>query len=632
MLRYVIVVGDPENGSDARILGETSRQHADSPTKWRVAISDRSLYAAHVDDDARISTAITLGDQKGVIFGRVFRSGGDGPPEWIRAMSAEASGEIIDSGGRALSTRYWGYYVAVVHDPERKTTRVLRAPASPLACFHLKRGTLSVFFSHLDDCVALGFNRWSINWDSITAQLVGGDYLGHETAIDGVESVECGESIEHTPGGCTMRCLWHPHEFLRHRPIRDFAEAARAMRRSVDASVHALSSGHDGVLVKLSGGLDSSIVLGSLARAPRKLRLTAVNYHSRGCGDERSYARAMAGAAKCRLIEYVRNDHLDLRRFHDCNLTVRPVLNFSAPDVELRNAALAEDVGATAIFDGELGDNIFGRAPSPTVLVECMRQNGVGRRFLACAIDYSMLTRQSFWRTLALARRESLDTSVSFSSSQVLRDLYGAEAADSMRLASADADRHHERIAERFLHPWLNQARSLAPDSYKILIGLIAITSTAYHPPFAAAGAAPRVSPLLSQPLAELALSIPGYLHCTSGQDRAVARAAFADSLSARTLNRGLGKGGPSLWAKDVIARNSEFLREFLLGGELVRRGLLDKNKVETVISSTVVRSTAMLGDVFASLYVEAWVRKFAALQGVRSAAGRTRPSDPTSI
>jgi asparagine synthase (glutamine-hydrolysing) len=613
MLRYVIIVGDPQSASDAHVLEEARRQHLNSPMEWRIAINSPGFHAAYVDDGTCIASAIFLRNQRGVIFGQLFRSSCDEtPPESIRSMSVEVSEAIVESRGEVLLSRYWGYYVAALHYPERRTARVLRAPASPLACFHLKRETLSVFCSYLEDCVALRLKALSINWDSITAQIVGGDYLGHETAINGIESVECGESIEHTPGGCSTHRLWEPQQFLQNRSLSEFSEAARALRKTVDDSVHALSRGHEGILVKISGGLDSSIVLSALARASQRPRLTAVTYYSRGCGDERSYARVMARSVNCPLLEYVRNEGLDLRRFHDCRLTARPVLNFSAPDAEARNAALARAVGATAIFDGELGDNVFGRTPAPGVLVECLRRNGLGRQFLSSAIDYAMLTQQSFWRTLALAHKESTNTFISFSTSQILRDRYGVDGAGSMRLASAEADRHYESIAERFLHPWLERARALAPDSHKLLYGLLTVTSTAYHSPFGAPDDAPRVSPLNSQPLVETALRIPGYLHCASARDRAVARAAFSDSLPAKILHRGLGKGGPGLWARDVVESNAEFLREFLLGGTLVERGLLDRNKVEAALSSRVVKSTAMLTDVFAKLYIEAWVRRFA--------------------
>jgi asparagine synthase (glutamine-hydrolysing) len=178
-------------------------------------------------------------------------------------------------------------------------------------------------------------------------------------------------------------------------------------------------------------------------------------------------------------------------------------------------------------------------------------------------------------------------------------------------LASLEAEEHCGTMGDRFIHPWFRRTRFLAPGSHALLFGLIVVTSTAYHSPFSNPSDPPVVSPLVSQPLVELALRIPAYLHCKYAQDRPIARMAFANVLPPEILQRGLGKGGPALWVKDVVERNSEFLREYLLDGILVRRMLVDRKKLETVLSPRIAKSTAVVTDIFAKLYIEAWLRKW---------------------
>src|SRR3546814_15687375 len=55
--------------------------------------------------------------------------------------------------------------------------------------------------------------------------------------------------------------------------------------------------------------------------------------------------------------------------------------------------------------------------------------------------------------------------------------------------------------------------------------------------------AAPQITPLLSQPIVELCLSIPTWQWVRGGRDRAVARAAVADLLPALIAQRRT-KGG----------------------------------------------------------------------------------------
>jgi hypothetical protein len=138
--------------------------------------------------------------------------------------------------------------VAVLHYPENATGVVLRGPVNPLACFHVERSTLHVFFSHLDDFVDLKVAPVSINWDGITAQVVGGDYLTNETAIKEIDSLECGESIECRSNGRLRHMYWDPRSFLEERAPRNFDQAIRTTRRAVDYSVSALSSRHDRIL------------------------------------------------------------------------------------------------------------------------------------------------------------------------------------------------------------------------------------------------------------------------------------------------------------------------------------------------------------------------------------------------
>jgi asparagine synthase (glutamine-hydrolysing) len=571
------------------------------------------MYVASIDPGS-FSDAVLIGDRRGVVLGTIFPvpdpSYSDRPTP-MRFLSHAHSEEILRSMGRSLISNFWGYYVAAIQVPEHGGAVVLRSPASPLACFHVEQGTLNVFFSRVDDCVDLEIKPLSINWDSITAQVAGADYLTNETAITEISSLECGECMECRRDGRFTHVYWDPRPFLEDRSLTNFAEAAQTVRRATDYCVGALSSRHDKILVKLSGGLDSSIVLSSLSRSPHKPLATAVNYYCGGSGDERRFARIMAGAVNCRLIERPRNKQLDLRRFLFCNRTIRPVLQFSAPDVEVRNVDLAHELGANAIFDGELGDNIFGSYPSAGALVECYRHHGLGGEFLSIVMDHAMLTRRSLWQTLALARREaeSVSEDPDFSTTREIQRAMGADRARSAILASTEAEEHNRNMQERFLHPWCRQSRRIAPGAQALLFGLIIVTSSTYHSPFSGSEAPSRVSPLVSQPLVEIALRMPAYLHCKFAQDRSVARAAFVDVLPKEILQRGLGKGGPGSWINEVIENNGKFLREFLLDGILARRRLIDRAKLEAMLSSRIAKSTVIACDVFAKLYIEGWLR-----------------------
>jgi len=53
------------------------------------------------------------------------------------------------------------------------------------------------------------------------------------------------------------------------------------------------------------------------------------------------------------------------------------------------------------------------------------------------------------------------------------------------------------------------------------------------------------------------------------------------------------------------------------MDGLLVRERLVDRQKLETVLSPRIVKSTVIVGDILAKLYIEAWLRKWPRRQGL---------------
>ena len=634
MFRYLIAVGNQQSASDCEILSCIRRRMQLSSERWHT-LYHPGFYSAHIENDSSSDAPVVLHDDRGIIFGSLYRSprasrasiADSGSQTRVSFISRDLSQRILESRGRSITTDYWGNYVVALRYPETRRSLILRGPVSPLPCQHMRVGTLHVFFSHVEDCIALNLSHLSINWDSISAQVVGGDYVTSETALEQIRSIECGECIECATEDCIAHSYWDPRSLLSDRSLDNFFEATAIVRDTAQYCANAASSSHAHLLVNLSGGLDSSIVLSLLSVAPHRPKLTAINRYSGGCGDERHFARIMAGAIGCRLVEQPRDGALDLRRIGECNWTVSPVLNFSAPDIESRNITLAREIGASAIVDGELGDNLFGSNIGVGALVECFRRHHFQREFRTAAVDYALVSRQSLWRTLAQAIGEytSLAAHPDFSSTRELEHHYSAATARSMILASASAEEHYASTGKRFLHPWLQNSRQIAPGSHMLLFGLIMTTSTVYHSPFGRPSDPPQLSPFLSQPLIEVALRISAHLHVRNGLNRAVARTAFADRLPPPILQRGMAKGGPHLWAKHVVENNTVFVREYLLDGILVQHGLLDRDKLEAVLSPRIERSTAIVGDIFAKLYIEAWLRKGQPLTSPRRTWPATR-------
>lgn len=117
--------------------------------------------------------------------------------------------------------------------------------------------------------------------------------------------------------------------------------------------------------------------------------------------------------------------------------------------------------------------------------------------------------------------------------------------------------------------------------------------------------------PLLSQPVMEACLTIPSWMWIAEGQNRAVARTAFADLLPRQVLNR-RSKGTFMNYVAGVYRRNSEHMRRFLLEGQLESRGLLDSDAVIRHFNRVLPPRDRSFMRIFDLCMIENWVRQHA--------------------
>jgi asparagine synthase (glutamine-hydrolysing) len=613
MLQYLAFAWNPRDPQAVATANTLRQRHIAHASTYRFVFHQPGIEVYCAAGAGEHGAAIPLHSDFGVVLGTLFEvrdPSSDVAMSPLGTLDEATSRTLLYTEGRAITSRFWGSYVLILHHAPRTQTYVVRAPMSRLPCFHASYDGVDVFFSDVEYFARIAPLKLSVNWDCIRAQVAHGDYLTHETALSEIAALQCGECLDIGPDGTHRRVYWEPRSILNEPPVPDFRDASRALKRTTQYCVNSWVSPHRTVLHTLSGGLDSSIVLSCLVNAPTKPHVRCVNYYSDESGDERVYATAMARHIGIELIEQERNRSIDMRVFRDTVKTANPVLHFTGCDFEPTNAALASQIGATAIFDGELGDDVFGHSLRHDALGECVQRYGISRRFFKAAIDFAMLRRESIWRTLLQTYRTHRRLTEMRYWSQyrsLIRESNFLPAKS--WLVSEEALREYERSSTRFIHPWFRDVAGIPYGKLKLMFSSMVATSTAYQSPFAKPHYPPTLSPLVSQPLIELALRIPSHLHIEGGRDRAVARAAFADDLAPLVVIRGLGKGTPDLWLKQLVARNREFLREFLLDGILVNQGLLDRRKVDAALAADVGGARIFISDVLVQCYIEAWLR-----------------------
>lgn len=625
MPRYLAMAWDSRNAAQRDIATFVQRRIQESHPRWQQPFLAQGLAVFQASEPASsrlMPSQNELPLNCGVLLGSFFRYS----PASNLARTAPDTIDVREvdllkrTGARSILQLGWGSYVLFMVNESEHTTCVFRGPMSNLACLWCEYRGVRIFFTEPDDCIGLGLMRFTINWDNVRTQAASGDFLGRETAINEIHSLEPGECLHITDSAARLQVEWTPRAIALNPVTDDFHEAARLLRSATLSSVEAWTRTHGNILHTLSGGIDSSIVLSALTHAPSGPTVTCTTHYSRHpVGDERVFARTMANHAQTRLVERERDFNFDMARCLTCARTPYPTPSFTDADSYPFNVRLAAEIGATAIFNGEPGDNVFGSACNHEFVTEFIWRRGIRKRLIDVALDYAQLRGQLVWSVLVASARDRmrLRRTRSWSTFHVLRANPPAQARE-YGLLTDEAAGMYETQPDRFLHPWLRDISGMPPGKYLLLYALPSICS--FRPPFAMPGDPPTIAPLASQPLIECVLRIPSYLNIVDGVDRSLARYAFRDDLPDTILTRE-GKGGPDIWTREIVAMNRGFLTDVLGQGALVRERIVDRAKLASFLSEGVSTAGASAADVVILLYLEAWARQWTSPNAVLAAA-----------
>lgn len=516
------------------------------------------------------------------LVGWAFRRDNFAAYETLAAADEQA---IIASEGQWALRHLWGHYLLFWID-EHGDGWILRSPAAGPAIYHAVEESLpsgtgrAVAFTDLRLARALGFDLDRPDAAALDAQIRFPLHRGRSTGIEGVSEILPGEIVRLHDGTRSKRG-WSPWDHIRTPPVRI---AADELREIVHDTIGAWSDRFERIQLELSGGLDSSIVAACLSG--RKGSWRAANLATPGApGDERPYARAMAERAGVLLDEIVMPD------VPGDPLAALPVMRtrpggfglLGTSDAALLNAA--EEFRADAIFTGVGGDNIFGLIRRPDPVVDAAHFAGL-RTAWRTAADLAHMTRDSVWRAIYLAAR---------------RAIYGPRAwpRDGTFLARQFATVNPD-------HPWLEAAPMRHPGQFGYGRALLPIQP--FVDGYDRAFALPMIAPLLSQPIVEFGLGVATWLWCEGGQDRALARRAFAEDLAPAVRDRRT-KGRVESLIVPAFDANRAAIRRFLLDGWLADAGVLDCAAIDAELKRPADARDAIYIRLLQIVDIERWAR-----------------------
>ena len=603
MFRYLAFAWTVADERQAALADRLERA-LDARSDWQAAFKSRGLRVYSTGGVRGINGAYLLPADQGVILGRLFRSGhavmttSDDPSDI--EISDQEGQRIVRSDGRALVEHFWGRYVAFLPS-WTGDARVLRDPTGTLPCYRIDIDGVSIVLSWLEDLYSLlNLPMPSVDWKGVAAHMVLGQVSGRQTLLHGVSRILPGDLTPLRSCGGAATQLWSAADRARHPSFVSPTEASQLLRDTVSTCVRAWTSCYQSVVLRLSGGVDSAILLGSLAPLVAPGGLACLNYHQPGTdSDERAYARLAAKRAGVDLLEEMLDDGFRMESILDVARTAVPANYLGGMGTSRTDAAVAGTLRANAVFNGTGGDQLFFEVRCTWPAADYLRLRGIDRQFLEVALDSAHLGRVSFWHSLreAFANRRFRGNPVE-------------GAGRDVTLMNRDALDAAVMNAHQYVHPEWLAAQDLPIGKFQQLGFLIAPLE--YYNHYLRQAAPERVHPFMSQPLLELCLATPTYVLTKGGRGRGLARAAFADLIPAEIAAR-RSKGSIERFVATVLQRNLPFAREFLMDGLLAKQGMLDRKQIDAALAGTRSSKTTYVSEIHGCIATEAWLRRVTA-------------------
>jgi asparagine synthase (glutamine-hydrolysing) len=588
--------GERDEARAARALAERLSDGATSLLDWR------GLVLLHHGT----GPLEVLPHNMGFVFGERFGRGPDPSPP------CEA---YIDPTPTWIAER-WGAFVAVLIDRGYDIVRVLRDPSGARSCFISEIGGVRIFFSDAEDFLRLAPDTRA-DLKFIRAFLRYPPHIGRRTGLEGVEELAPGECAIYPRQGGTIEAAWTPRRFVRANSALDWREGKEALRSATDATVKAWAEPHRRIALRLSGGFDSSVMLG-LLRRNTEAEVICVTEYWEGApeGDERDHARAVAVANGAELKE-LRFDpaRVNYALCLNAPLTAKPTLTLlSLGNRDL--TAFYDELGVSLVTSGQGGDHLFQRSRTPWIAADALCDRLHPKALMEIALDTARLTGQSVWDVFAamLVGVARLQPPVRPQS----------EVMGVLKLEWDDAWAPQD-------HAWLSKLRWVPPARVLRIHQLLQALS--YFDEGVLPGG-PRARPLLlSQPIVETCLRIPPYVMTAGGKERALARAAFADIVSIDVARR-VTKGETTRYFAAVLAANEGWIREILLDGELIECGVVDSDALKRALAGGWLQDGMTADGLYALIAAECWLRNFEAAReraaSALAAASAIEQSTPT--
>ncbi|MCH8686620.1 asparagine synthase-related protein [Pedomonas mirosovicensis] len=597
MFDYIAVI-DLSQGLSATTAKEITDRVGASLPDYKQVSRTREFHLFVQNRTGALFDAISL--QNGSLLGRAFkRDYSRSTPITPRDLSAFASAATRLADPSALVRDLWGQYVLISVDASSRQALAFRSPLCGIPVYYVTNGDIWLFFSNPAHIAEIKAASFQIDWSYLTFHQRYHYIETDDAPLLPIKQLRHGHSLRISDRNATLCNDWDLRQIAKPSETQDARLLAMRLRETVVDCVSAWSSLFQKICLRLSGGLDSSIVASALRLAENGVQVNCFTYYGSTIeGDERQFARLAV-----RQNDYPLTEIPDRRGNQRYDLLWEFPLS-GTPFGELLSAFRApmeypviQSCGAQAVFDGEPGDAIFVRG-NFNFARDYLFDKGVDLRFLQVAAWAARRNKRSIYAIMkdAIVGR---------------REPPGSALVENLRLTESplmSEQKFAETLRDRRITETIAALEGLAPAK---LVHAFQLNSAPEN--FATSVSGERYisfSPLCSQPIYELCLRIPIYDLIWKGWDRGLARLAFADVLPNEILVREQ-KGGVVHTLNEVFADNLDLFRECFSDSLLVKHGVLDPKRVALGLAGETGQGFFARQSLLITIATEIWARRW---------------------
>ena len=600
MFHYLTFIWDSDDARSAETAEHFSQLLCGQFPAWQrvVHLEGMMVHSTRPDDCALRAYRLPAGS--GIILGRLFKRKSTTSNEAVdSSLDENTTRKLIDTSGAELTRAYWGTYVAFLRDLSGSRSLVLRDCSGKLPCYRFHHRGIEIFFSDITDTYPLGLPAFSLNHEYLSAYIHSPDLQIRNCGISGITEVLAGECVEVLRCRARQFTSWDPRVICGTDVVDHHLEALEELKSTTQQCIDAWASTYRNIVLSLSGGFDSAVVLGCLSQAVIKPDITCFNSYGKfPTEDERYYARMAAARANVELIEQSFNsaDRVITRDLLLLPSTPKPsILAFFAATNNDATNGIAVRRGADSVWTGEGGDHLFLELKTILSAVDYAARHGVDLGLLGAIADAARLSATPYISVLRKAFQLSGRPSH-----------WSPDLGPYKKVCFVNRDSLPGQIDEYLSHPWNLDTGGVSLGKRNQIYFLADVVNR--HRPLPGVQSVYQHHPLLSQPLMELCLRIPTYHLVRGGRDRALARMAFSDRVPAGIIQRE-DKGGAAFWMVDMLRRSMAFVDELLVDGILVRERLVNRDELRPHIQHSRPFRPEQLRPLFACVSAELWAR-----------------------